>query len=78
MMKNGFELWVFSYCLPKDSTAGAQSPMQNNYQFEGLIDEELVRLSQTGHKDAFSALTRRNYTVSLRLAISILGDREEA
>ena len=52
--------------------------MQNNYQFEGLADEELVRLSQAGRTDAFSELTQRNYGVSLRLAISILRDREEA
>ena len=52
--------------------------MQKSYGFEGYADEQLVRLSQQGRKDAFSELTRRNYGLSLRLAISILHDREEA
>jgi len=52
--------------------------MQNNSEFQPLADEDLIRLSQAGRTDAFSELTRRNYSVSLRLAISILRDREEA
>ena len=52
--------------------------MQKSSSFEGLSDEQLVRLSQAGRRDAFSELTRRNYSVSLKLAISILHDREEA
>jgi RNA polymerase sigma-70 factor (ECF subfamily) len=52
--------------------------MQNNYDLLQLADEDLIRLSQAGRTDAFSELTRRNYSVSLRLAISILRDREEA
>jgi len=52
--------------------------MQNNSDLQQLADEVLIRLSQTGRTDAFSELTRRNYSVSLRLAISILHDREEA
>jgi RNA polymerase sigma-70 factor (ECF subfamily) len=61
--------------------------MQNNLQsasqtpvppFHGEADEELIRLAQSGRAEAFSELTRRNYSVSLRLAISILRDREEA
>lgn len=52
--------------------------MQKSFEFEGSSDEQLVRLSQAGRRDAFSELTRRNYNVSLKLAISILHDREEA
>jgi len=52
--------------------------MQNNYVFDSQPDEELIRLAQAGDHSAFSELTRRNYPVSLRLAFSILRDREEA
>lgn len=52
--------------------------MQNNCSLKELEDNELIRLSQSGEPDAFSELTRRNYAVSLRLAVSILRDREEA
>ena len=57
--------------------------MQKSYETEGntlaeLSSEELVRLSQEGRRDAFSELTRRHYGLSLKLAISILHDREEA
>lgn len=56
--------------------------MQNNLKrdsvFESESDEDLIRLAQAGRSDAFSELTRRNYSVSLRLAISILRYREEA
>jgi RNA polymerase sigma-70 factor (ECF subfamily) len=52
--------------------------MQKSLEFEGYQDEQLVRMSQAGRRDAFSELTRRNYSLSLKLAISILHDREEA
>jgi RNA polymerase sigma-70 factor (ECF subfamily) len=52
--------------------------MQKSLEFEGCRDEQLVRMSQAGRRDAFSELTRRNYSLSLKLAISILRDREEA
>lgn len=52
--------------------------MQKSCEFDGCSDEQLVRLSQSGRRDAFSELTRRNYSLSLKLAISILHDREEA
>jgi RNA polymerase sigma-70 factor (ECF subfamily) len=52
--------------------------MQNNYVFQARPDEDLVRLAQAGDACAFSELTKRNYPVSLRLAFSILRDREEA
>ncbi len=52
--------------------------MQNNYGLETLSDDDLIRRAQSGDSAAFSELTNRNYSVSLRLAISILRDREEA
>jgi RNA polymerase sigma-70 factor (ECF subfamily) len=52
--------------------------MQNNYGYETPADEDLIRRAQSGESAAFSELTRRTYMLSLRLAISILRDREEA
>jgi RNA polymerase sigma-70 factor, ECF subfamily len=52
--------------------------MQKSSEFDGCTDEQLVRLSQAGRRDAFSELTRRHYNLSLKLAVSILHDREEA
>jgi RNA polymerase sigma-70 factor (ECF subfamily) len=52
--------------------------MQKSCEFEGYTDELLVRWSQAGRRDAFSELIRRNYNHSLKLAISILHDREDA
>jgi RNA polymerase sigma-70 factor (ECF subfamily) len=52
--------------------------MQKSWEFEGYSDERLVRLSQAGRRDAFSELTRRHYNNSLKVAISILHDREES
>ncbi len=57
--------------------------MQNNCCFpntadKDIPDDELIRRAQSGDSDAFSELTRRNYSISLRLAVSILRDREEA
>jgi RNA polymerase sigma-70 factor (ECF subfamily) len=52
--------------------------MQNNYGLQTIPDEDLIRRSQTGDSTAFSELTQRNYALSLRLAFSILRDREEA
>jgi RNA polymerase sigma-70 factor (ECF subfamily) len=43
-----------------------------------VSDEALVTLAQEGSEAAFSELTERNYTSSLKLAISILRDRQEA
>ena len=51
---------------------------KNRRELQDVSDEELVRLSQEGRRDAFSELTARNYTVSFKLAVSILRDREEA
>jgi RNA polymerase sigma-70 factor (ECF subfamily) len=52
--------------------------MQNNYVLEPRPDDDLIRLAQAGDHNAFAELMRRNYPVSLRLAFSILRDREEA
>jgi RNA polymerase sigma-70 factor (ECF subfamily) len=41
-------------------------------------DDELVRSAQEGHQPAFAELTRRNYSSSFKLALSILRDRQEA
>jgi RNA polymerase sigma-70 factor (ECF subfamily) len=51
-------------------------PMQNS--FEAMDDSELVRLAQQGRRDAFGELTRRNYRMSLKMAMSILRDKESA
>ena len=55
-------------------------PIQNSWKRDlaGMDDGELVRLAQQGRKDAFSELTRRNYRMSLKMALSILRDRESA
>lgn len=43
------------------------------------MDEiELVGLAQQGRRDAFSELTRRNYRMSMKMAMSILRDKESA
>ncbi len=41
-------------------------------------DDELVRCAQQGDQAAFSELTRRNYSSSFKLAVSILRDWQEA
>lgn len=41
-------------------------------------DERLVDLAQQGSDEAFTELTERNYSSSLKLAMSILRDRQEA
>ena len=52
--------------------------MQKSCGWDGLTDEELVRLSQSGDTQAFSELARRNYGTSIKLATSILREREGA
>jgi RNA polymerase sigma-70 factor (ECF subfamily) len=52
--------------------------MQKNYGLQTIPDEDLIRQAQNGDSTAFSELTQRNYALSLRLAFSILRDREEA
>ena len=52
--------------------------MQKSCEFDGVADEQLVRLAQRDDREAFSELTRRNYSLSLKMAISILRDRQEA
>jgi len=41
-------------------------------------DETLVTLAQQGSDEAFDLLTERNYSSSMKLAMSILRDRHEA
>ena len=43
-----------------------------------VADDELVRFAQEGDQTAFSELTRRNYSSSFKLAVSILRDWQEA
>ena len=43
-----------------------------------VADDELVRFAQQGDQTAFSELTRRNYSSSFKLAVSILRDWQEA
>ena len=57
-------------------------PMQKSlgpeHEFEGMDDATLVRLAQQGRRDAFGELTRRNYRMSMKMAMSILRDKESA
>lgn len=43
-----------------------------------VTDETLVTMAQQGSETAFTELTDRNYSASLKLAMSILRDRQEA
>jgi len=43
-----------------------------------VSDENLVTMAQEGSETAFSELAERNYSSSLKLAVSILKDRQEA
>lgn len=53
--------------------------MQNNSNPLNAENEEvLVRSAQAGDEAAFAELTRRHYCSSLKLAVSILRDRQEA
>jgi RNA polymerase sigma-70 factor (ECF subfamily) len=52
--------------------------MQKSCGLADLTDEQLVRMSQAGLRDAFSELTRRHYRLSLKLAVSILREPEGA
>jgi len=55
-----------------------KSSLTEKSPYASMDDNQLVRLAQQGRKDAFSELTNRHYRSTLRLAISILHDREEA
>jgi RNA polymerase sigma-70 factor (ECF subfamily) len=55
--------------------------MQNNGHntlVEPVSDEALVGLARSGDHDAFAELTRRHYDSSLKLALYLLRNREEA
>jgi RNA polymerase sigma-70 factor (ECF subfamily) len=47
-------------------------------KIRSVSDETLVTMAQGGSEAAFSELTERNYSSSLKLAVSILKDRHEA
>lgn len=47
-------------------------------RFSGTGDEELVVLSQDGDNEAFTELVHRHYQSCLKLALSILRDRQDA
>src|SRR6478672_1459588 len=60
-------------------TAQPRPGMQNNSNPLNAENEEvLVRSAQAGDEAAFAELTRRHYSSSLKLAVSILRDRQEA
>ena len=52
--------------------------MQKYSDLPQVSDDELVRCAQQGDQTAFSELTRRNYSSSFKLAVSILRDWQEA
>lgn len=53
--------------------------MQNVFvNLSQCTDDQLVGDAQKGNGDAFSELTRRNYSSSFKLAVSILRDWQEA
>ena len=43
-----------------------------------MEDSELVQAAQSGDRNAFSELVRRHQSASLKLAIAVLGNREDA
>ena len=53
--------------------------MQNNNEaLSTWSDDDLVSAAQAGRHDAFEALMNRNYSNCLKLALSILKERQEA
>jgi RNA polymerase sigma-70 factor, ECF subfamily len=53
-------------------------PVQKVNGFAEITDYELVRLCQRGHNQAFAELVRRHQSSSLKFAVSILRDRQDA
>jgi len=51
---------------------------QRSKQWIGVADEELVIRSQAGEAAAFSELVERHYSACLRLAVTILRNRDDA
>lgn len=52
--------------------------MHNVNHYAALTENDLVALAKSGERAAFSELMRRNYSSSVKLAISILRAREDA
>lgn len=59
-----------------DSTANGQ--MQNHNGYTSLVDSELVALCQATNEGAFSELMARHRNSAMKVALSILRDRQEA
>ena len=52
--------------------------MQNKIQYGSGNEDDLVSAARRGDPDAFSELTKRHYDASLKLAMYLLRQREEA
>ena len=52
--------------------------MQNRDGAEDRTDSDLVELCQQGESDAFTELVARHHKAALKVAISILRDRQDA
>jgi len=59
-----------------DSLKGSR--MQNRDAYRDVADDELVSFCQQGNQAAFDELTRRHQTSALKLALSIVRDRQDA
>jgi RNA polymerase sigma-70 factor (ECF subfamily) len=59
-----------------DSPKGRQ--MQNRTSFRDMADDELVTLCQQGNQAAFDELMRRHQISAMKVAVSIVRDRQDA
>jgi RNA polymerase sigma-70 factor, ECF subfamily len=59
-----------------DSLRGSR--MQNRSSYRELTDDELVSLCQHGNQAAFDELMRRHQMSAMKVAISIVRDRQDA
>jgi RNA polymerase sigma-70 factor (ECF subfamily) len=59
-----------------DSPKGRQ--MQNRTSFRDMADDELVTLCQQGNQGAFDELMRRHQISAMKVAVSIVRDRQDA
>jgi len=65
--------------VPYINMCGVFNMIQNPRQFfQGIPDEELVKLAQSGDQTAFTALITRHQSSALKLALSILRDKADA
>jgi RNA polymerase sigma-70 factor, ECF subfamily len=58
--------------------SGSWSQMQNQSVYLGLEDDQLVALAQTEDPEAFSTLIARHRQAALKVALSILRDKQDA